>query len=312
VTHSQPSLVERKPLASAVAGRLHAWAGIWLFAGIVGPCAEAAPVAGAGAQSGAAPAAPAAAATSPAIATSAAATPALVTSAAATSAASAPAAAAAPAAPNEPTPPAQHQTRTTRSYMLTHYADTVGMRRALVVGKLADFHKAAALVAKDEWTPRLRGDYRPYLDAVRDAAGSAQKASSALAAAAALGKLGEACASCHLKFGGPGSPVAPEQLSFAADPSMVAHAAATDRLWEGLVLPSDTSWSSGMEVLLDAPKLDSDVADVAAAASHLRALARKGKSAPVEQRASIFANVLTTCAGCHERLGVSVRATPSP
>src|SRR6185295_9629612 len=184
--------------------------------------------------------------------------------------------------------------------------------KALVVGKLADFHSAAALVAKDAWTPRLRGDYRPYVDAVRSAAASAQKATSPVAAAAALGKLGEACASCHLKFGGPGSPVAPEQLTIAADPSMVAHAAATERLWEGLVLPSDGSWSSGMEVLLDAPKLDSDVADVAAAASHLRALARKGKDVPLEQRAEIFASVLTTCAGCHERLGISVRATPSP
>jgi hypothetical protein len=204
----------------------------------------------------------------------------------------------------------QH-TPTTRSYMLSHYADTVGMRRALVSGKLEDFHLAAAAVVKDEWTPRLRGDYRPYRDAVRAAASTARQATSVLTGASALGKLGEACASCHLKFGGPGSPVAPEPLGEGADPSMVAHAVATDRLWEGLVWPSDASWSSGMEVLLDAPKLDSDVADVAQAARHLRELARKGKGADVEQRAELFASVLTTCAGCHERLGISVR-TPSP
>ena len=129
--------------------------------------------------------------------------------------------------------------------MLTHYADTVGMRRALIAGKLADFRAAAGAVAGDEWTPRLRGDYRPYVDAVRNMARSAMTAPSPVAAASALGKLGEACAACHVRFGGPKTPVAPEQVNEAADPTMVAHAIATDRLWEGLVLPSDPSWSSG-------------------------------------------------------------------
>jgi cytochrome c556 len=196
--------------------------------------------------------------------------------------------------------------------MLTHYADTVGMRRALVTGKSDDYKAAAAAVANDGWTPRLRGDYQPYVEAVRSAARSGVTTSSVVSAAAVLGKLGEACASCHVKFGGPGSPVAPEQLTESADPSMVAHAVATDRLWEGLILPSDTSWSSGMEVLLDAPKLDSDVADVSAAARHLRDLARQGKSADVAQRGQIFASVITTCAGCHERLGIAVRPSPAP
>jgi cytochrome c553 len=196
--------------------------------------------------------------------------------------------------------------------MLTHYADTVGMRRALVAGKIADYHSAAAAVANDAWTPRVRGDYRPYVEAVRAAAHSGETASSAVSAAAVLGKIGEACAACHVKFGGPGSPVAPEQLAEGTDPSMVAHAVATDRLWDGLIWPSDGSWSSGIEVLLDAPKLDSDVADVAAAARHLRDLARQGKSAELAQRGQIFASVLTTCAGCHERLGVALRPTPSP
>jgi hypothetical protein len=260
VTHTQQPSIERKPLAGVFAGRLNAWAGIWLLAGVVGPCREPAPTA------------------EPETASAGAATqggPVSSTSAASAAAASAPA----PGARIEPTPHAQQQTPTTRHYMLTHYTDSVGMRRALVTGKLEDFRSAAGAVAKDEWTPRLRGEYRTHVDAVRALARSAQKAPSVGAAARELGKLGEACASCHLKFGGPGSPVAPVPLSEGADPSMVAHAAATDRLWEGLIFPSDTSWSSGMDVLMDAPKLDSDVADIAAAAQHLRELARKGRSA---------------------------------
>jgi len=285
VNYSEQQSVERKSWAGIFAGRLSAWAGVWLVAS-VGPCANRAPQQEPSAAVGSASAASSLAPTVPAPSPPA-------------------AAAAAPEVARPATP-------TTRRYMLTHYADTVNLRRALVAGKLGEVHAAAAAVAKDEWTPRLRGDYKPYLDAVRVAARAAQTASSAAASAAALGKLGEACAACHLKFGGPGSPVAPEQLSDGVDPSMVAHAVATDRLWEGLIFPSDTSWASGMEVLLDAPKLDSDVADVAAAAHHLRDLARKGKSTEVGQRGQIFASVLTTCAGCHERLGVGLRPTPSP
>jgi cytochrome c553 len=69
-----------------------------------------------------------------------------------------------------------------------------------------------------------------------------------------------------------------------------------------------TSWVSGLDALLAAPELDSDVADVSALVGHLRELARKGKTSAAEQRTQIFAGTLTTCAGCHERLGVS----PSP
>ena len=276
--------IQRKFPAAALAGRLNALAGVWLVAGVIGPCDAPPPAAHAGDSK-----APAAAAPAPTVAK----------------------AAEPSASPAPPSMPAQ-QTQTTHHYMLTHYADTVGMRRALVAGKLPEYQAAAAAVAKDSWTPRLRGDYRPFVDAVRAAAHSGETASSPVEAAAVLGKIGEACAACHVKFGGPGSPVAPEQLTEGGDPSMVAHAVATDRLWEGLILPSDSSWSNGMEVLLDAPKLDSDVADVAAAARHLRDLARQGKKAEVAQRGQVFASVLTTCAGCHERLGVVVRPTPSP
>lgn len=273
--------------AAVLGGRLYAVAGAWLLAGVIGPCDAPPPSAHASDQKAPAPVAAAPAST---VAKSAEPGP----------------------APVAPAAPAPQHTPTTRHYMLTHYADTVGMRKALVAGKLADYHSAAAAVAKDAWTPRLRGDYRPYVDAVRAAAHAGETASSPVTAAAELGKIGEACAACHVKFGGPGSPVAPEQLTEGTDPSMVAHAVATDRLWEGLILPSDTSWSSGIEVLMDAPKLDSDVADVAAAARHLRDLARQGKSAEVAQRGQIFASVITTCAGCHERLGVVQRPTQSP
>jgi cytochrome c556 len=215
-------------------------------------------------------------------------------------------AAAAPAAV-----PTKQSTPTTRSYMRGHFLDTARMREAIVMGKLAELQAAAAAVASDPWTPKLREDYRPYVNTMRAAARSAQTAESVVSGATALGKLGDACASCHLKFGGPGSPIAPLPMAEDADPGMVAHALATERLWEGLILPSDTSWLGGARVLREAPKLDSDVSEVAAAARHLSDLAQTATSATAAERSKVFGNILLTCNACHERLGIRV-ATPQP
>ena len=148
------------------------------------------------------------------------------------------------------------------------------------------------------------------MQAVRDSARAIQAASSLPGTAAALGKLGEACASCHLKFGGPGSPVAPVPLAEQAEPSMVAHALATDRLWQGLMAPSEQTWSRGARALVEAPALGSDVTEVAAAAEHLRGLAQQAASAGAGERAKIFGNVVATCAACHERLGINLALAP--
>jgi cytochrome c556 len=268
-------------ITGALSGKLHMWAGAGMLAGVVGVCQEP-PPAGSAQQlvSGGAQQAAASAPVTPRLA---------------------PGAAAAVERPRQ-------QTSRTRKYMLSHYADSVRLRMGIVAGDLAVARAAAAAVSEDTWTPRLRTDYQPFVKAVRDAAHAAQQARSLESAARALGDIGEACASCHLKFGGPGSPVAPVQLIEGADPAMVAHALATDQLWDGLISPSDASWLAGMRVLTDTPALGSDVEEVAAAAQHLRALARQGRVAKPAQRSKIFSSVLSTCAACHERLGVQVAA----
>lgn len=265
-------------LASACSGRSYALAGVLFFAGALGKCEQAASAPAPSAES--------------------------------KSAASTVTLPAEPAGAAQKVAQTQQQTPTNRTYMLSHFADSVRMREAIVAGRLAEAQAAAAAVAGDPWSPRLRGDYKPHVQAVRDSARRVQEAGSLPGAAAALGKLGEMCATCHLKFGGPGSPVAPVQLNAQADPGMLAHALATDRLWQGLSAPSDETWLTGARALLDAPALGSDVAEVAAAARHLRELAQQGTSAVGSQRGKIFGNVVATCAACHERLGINLVLRP--
>jgi hypothetical protein len=191
--------------------------------------------------------------------------------------------------------------RSARSYMLSHYADTQSMRKGLIAGRLDDFHSAAAAVARDPWSPRSNGDYGAYLDRVRSAASSAEAAPSLAAGAAALGSLGEACAACHRQSGGPETPVAPEDPSERANPKMFAHAVAAERAWAGLILPSDESWMSGMQLLVAAPS--GDEKPDREASRHLRDLGRRGQIAANDQRGKIFGEVLTTCSECHQREG---------
>jgi hypothetical protein len=249
----------------------NAWAAAWLWASSTGPCM--------------APHEPATLTSAPA---------------AAAPSRHAVALSAAPAAPIR-------QTRTARAYMQTHFAQSEHMRRALIAGDLTALHAAAEGVAKDEWTPNLRADWRPQLAAVRSAAGAAQKALSLEAAAEAFADLGAACSSCHLVTGGPGSPRFPVPLP-GSTASMLAHESATERLWQGVVAPSDAAWLEGAEQLIAAPELNSDVELIASRSRHVRDLAERAKLIAVKERPQLLGELLVTCANCHKQLGVGPSA----
>jgi hypothetical protein len=195
--------------------------------------------------------------------------------------------------------------RTTHGQMLSHYGDTATMRKALVAGKLAEYQVAAAALARDEWSPTpTTADAPAFVQRMGAAAAAAEGAPSLASAAAALSALADVCASCHVASDVRKYPLAPEEPSEAKNPHMLDHAIASDRLWAGLVLPSDESWVSGTRLLAQVATLDAPSVEVSAAAHRLSELARRGEVAAVEQRAQIFGDVMLTCSGCHERLGV--------
>jgi cytochrome c553 len=196
--------------------------------------------------------------------------------------------------------------RSLRGEMLSHYADSTSMREAVIAGNLADYRSAAGLVARDDWEPSTDESKREFTKRARAAAAVAEASPSLVAAAEALGALGDVCASCHVASGAGQIPVAPEEPIDATDPTMLAHAVGISRAWAGLTLPSDESWTSGMRLLLQTPGDADRSPEVSAAARVATALARRGEHAQVEQRSRIFADVLLTCAGCHERLGVDL------
>jgi cytochrome c553 len=88
---------------------------------------------------------------------------------------------------------------------------------------------------------------------------------------------------------------------------MDRHAWAADRMWEGLIAPSDAAWHEGVSELATvpskAPKEQPALApEFVRELREVRALGAEARRAhDASGRAALYARVLTTCAGCHER-----------
>lgn len=179
------------------------------------------------------------------------------------------------------------------------------MRLAIIAGDLEALQHAAARLASDEWTPQLVRDHLVNVSAVRSAARTVRASESLSDAARALGEVGATCAACHRDSGAP-LPAARGGSTEEKRGGMSAHAAAEQALWDGLVLPSDASWSSGARGLSDAPELDSDVEAVSFLAGRIRGLAREAATAG-PTRGEVYGRILATCSACHTQAGVGRR-----
>lgn len=139
-----------------------------------------------------------------------------------------------------------------------------------------------------------------------------------VAAAGALGEIGGACGSCH-KTRGKGPTYEPAEAPEIVD-DVVAHMArhqwAVDRMWEGLMAPSDERWALGVNALhdhpLDAQALTSPEAGKSPADYldwwiHQRGPDTATAAAP-EQRGKVYADLMAACAACHAETQGAPRA----
>lgn len=141
------------------------------------------------------------------------------------------------------------------------------------------------------------------------AAGESE-AEQAEGAAAWLGRFATTCGECHqLSHAGPTPPeAAPMQANDAGIVShMQRHRWALDRMWEGLVTPSNALWTSGVTALVDHPIDASTLAvreDQPSIPANLDAWihstgAEALLSTDLRQRGQVYGGLLATCAECH-------------
>jgi hypothetical protein len=84
---------------------------------------------------------------------------------------------------------------------------------------------------------------------------------------------------------------------------MKHHQWASDRLWEGIVVPSSEAWATGAQAFGNEPlpeQLTGDGSQARQAAAELaRLIAKAPQRTGLEERAALYAELLASCASCH-------------
>lgn len=206
--------------------------------------------------------------------------------------------------PKAPTPP----DATLKDHMREHFAAITEIQRAVVRSNLPAAQSAARYLAEHAEHGAVAG-WKPYVDALRQAATAVANAQDIPTAGVAAATLGHTCAQCHSAHSA--------IVTFAWEPQpegddspaaqMRKHQWAAARLWEGLVGPSDQMWTEGASALASADfaKVTAQAkargADVAGFAKTVKALAKRaGTITEEDARAKLYGDLLKTCASCHQ------------
>jgi cytochrome c556 len=210
-------------------------------------------------------------------------------------------------ATRQPAPPIT-QTMRDQMHMAEHLQSARALQQAIAHGRLRDARELAAWFASHPM--REQAPFQKHVMAMRGAALRIHDAQDVATAGGELGRLGTACASCHLEagvtptftYGGP-----PREMEDSLEAQMERHEWAAIRLWEGVIGPSEREWSEGATVLavdsVDVSKMTHEKpnADVVSLAERLQQQARQALTLDDPgERARFYGEMMTTCASCHQ------------
>jgi cytochrome c553 len=197
--------------------------------------------------------------------------------------------------------------------MIVHYENVGRLYREAAAGRLDGVRTEANELLARESGAGLPQDVENHLEELRIYAGLAARAPDVSSASSAVARVAAACGSCHkaMKRGPRYAVVAgPPDGATPLATRMIRHRWAADRLWDGLVGPSDASWSAGASALRDAPLFTDEltheveqyeaVTKLAWTVHELGARANSAREQSV--RAALYGELLGTCASCHSLL----------
>jgi len=210
------------------------------------------------------------------------------------------------AAPPKATPAVPAETKT---YMTDHYARVTTVQEAVIRGNLDEVREPARWIAEQQELAGLPATVQPQVEEMKSAAKIAAEATDLRSAASATATIAVACGECHASMGIQPT-LAPVLQTVKPEPvaaHMQDHLRATELLYDGLIGPSDQSWTKGAEALkvspLTAKELPKDpklAKEMRAGETEIHALADKARqSTDLAARAAIYGEFIASCAGCH-------------
>lgn len=207
----------------------------------------------------------------------------------------------------------------TAEQMAHHFDHATRARDALVRGDLEGARTAARELTRIE-TSEVPASWTPHLAPLERAARGVADAMDLDAAALAFGEVARACGSCHRALEARVSMTdVPPPLGDDLRSHMQKHLWATDRIWEGLIVPSNTRFVAGCGALADAP-LDPAALmpnrtaspEVSEIANHVHDLGRNcSRATDGAVQAQFYGELLRTCADCHRRVGAGGPTAPA-
>ncbi len=200
-------------------------------------------------------------------------------------------------------------TPTVEALMADHFTQAATLRQAVVDGEVEAGKRAATSLAGLELGDDLPDDWRKGLDPFLAAAKKAAGATTVGELATATGELGAACGGCHQSLGGPSfEPGDPPAGASGSAAHMQRHVWAVERLWEGVIGPSDAAWSAGTNELDETPltpyEMGKSVApEVEQLATRVHDLGTKGNAVTrLPERGQLVGELLGTCSSCHAKV----------
>jgi mono/diheme cytochrome c family protein len=194
------------------------------------------------------------------------------------------------------------------AHMSAHYTILTSARDAIIRGDLEAARESLTWLADHGSHEGLSDALAAQVAKMNEAAKVAVEAKSINGAAAGVAAIANTCGECHSAVsGGPSfdaPPPPPERTG--VNWHMARHQWAADRMWEGMIMPSDTAWKLGVEALREDPLKSEELhsgemsENEERVAEWLHQMGEFGLSMNDSQaRAEFYGGVLGNCSSCH-------------
>lgn len=201
-------------------------------------------------------------------------------------------------------------------FMPQHFLIVGWARDAVVDGDLEDLREPLQALADYNYASVVPGGWMRGVAQLQAAARVTAKAENLTVAASGVAAMTRVCGECHEQQGHRLA-LFPEEVTTKTPKTddfstrMHRHAWGSERLWEGLMAPSDQAWQAGAAALAHAPiktpKLPAGAPkDFATSLAKLRDLGlRASQATSAQERSNLYALTLAMCADCHSQAAIA-------
>ena len=199
------------------------------------------------------------------------------------------------------------------AHMHEHQLSISQVKAGVITGDLDSIREPARWLAEHPTPVAVPAAWYSHVESMRAAARKALTAIDTATAGQAAAQMASACGSCH------DANNIYDQFEYLGEPEdelgtvehMLRHQWAADRMWEGLIGPSEDAWFQGTNLLLEVPLTPKEMSAENEATEIVREMARNvhslAASAQMEgdyaRRVEMYGQFLGNCAACHKALG---------